>query len=82
MGAPRLTTAAAALGVIAAPPLIAVIGAAPASADPGACVRGPWGWPVHASMSRGWTTGLTSTSTVPVGTTATTTTISPRLRGA
>jgi hypothetical protein len=43
MKAQKFTTAALAFGVIAAPPLIAVISAAPASADPGACVQGPWG---------------------------------------
>jgi hypothetical protein len=43
MRARRLTMTAAAFGVIAAPSAIAVISAAPASADPGACVQGPWG---------------------------------------
>ncbi len=45
---------AAGLGAVAAPVVFAVIGAGQASADPGVCVNGPWGYASACINEPGW----------------------------
>ncbi|MGV9801030.1 hypothetical protein ACWDTP_23580 [Mycobacterium sp. NPDC003449] len=45
---------AAALGAVAVPMGIAVAGAAPAPADPGLCVSGPYGYAQACVEAPGW----------------------------
>jgi len=54
MGSKMLRKAAVGIGAAAVPLGIAVAGAGPASADPGVCVSGPWGYAYACVDTPGW----------------------------